>query len=390
MEKKYIYKSIATFILMQTIGIHVPVYGEDFLTTEEDTNISSLSNKLSDISITNLQTYEEGSTSFIKGSFNGTDVRFVRVEVNGDKKPLIRIGSEEIFSYYVRGLTKSDVVEVVLFDSNYREVARKKLTITDISTAEISNLETYEEGSSRFIKGNFIGNTVQFMRVEVNGEKRALIRPTVEGEINYYVRGLQRTDKVEFVLFNENYTELARKKVLISELSQAEITKFETYEEGKSSFIRGEFLGSTVKYMRAEVNGDKNNLIMPTEKGKINYYLRGLKATDKVDFVLFDENYTELTRKNIIVETNSSTEETEEGNYRNVMYYGDWSVWDGQGNFYPKDIPANRYTHINFSFLDMDANGDLLLTDPDAAFSNPVGTSNSWDDALSGVVPGLV
>ncbi|WP_275400326.1 immunoglobulin-like domain-containing protein, partial [Enterococcus faecium] len=138
--------------------------------------------------------------------------------------------------------------------------------------------------------------------------------------------------------------------------------------------------------------------------------LDGVKATDKedgdltskiqIDGTIDNEKSGEYTLIYSVEDSKNNkttanrvikvVEEVEEGNYRNVMYYGDWSVWDGQGNFYPKDIPANRYTHINFSFLDMDANGDLLLTDPDAAFSNPVGTSNSWDDALSGVVPGLV
>ncbi|WP_197914086.1 glycosyl hydrolase family 18 protein [Listeria sp. PSOL-1] len=75
--------------------------------------------------------------------------------------------------------------------------------------------------------------------------------------------------------------------------------------------------------------------------------------------------------------------------YRNVMYYGDWSVWGGQGNYYPKDIPADLYTHLNFAFLDFDSNGNLQLTDKDAAFGNPVGSGNTWGDALSGAIPAL-
>ncbi|WP_163654586.1 glycosyl hydrolase family 18 protein [Listeria sp. PSOL-1] len=75
--------------------------------------------------------------------------------------------------------------------------------------------------------------------------------------------------------------------------------------------------------------------------------------------------------------------------YRNVMYYGDWSVWGGQGNYYPKNIPANLYTHLNFAFLDFDSNGNLQLTDKDAAFGNPVGSGNAWGDELSGAIPAL-
>lgn len=42
----------------------------------------------------------------------------------------------------------------------------------------------------------------------------------------------------------------------------------------------------------------------------------------------------------------ASTTET-----RNVMYYGDWSIWGGEGQFYPKDIPAEQLTHLTLRFL---------------------------------------
>lgn len=59
--------------------------------------------------------------------------------------------------------------------------------------------------------------------------------------------------------------------------------------------------------------------------------------------------------------------------YRNVMYYGDWSIWGGEGNFYPKDIPADQLTHLNFAFLDFNSNGDLVFTDKDAAVGRLLG-----------------
>ena len=52
--------------------------------------------------------------------------------------------------------------------------------------------------------------------------------------------------------------------------------------------------------------------------------------------------------------------------YRNVMYYGDWSIWGGQKQFNPKDIPADQLTHLNFAFLDFDEHGNLQFTDKDA------------------------
>ncbi|WP_082238886.1 glycosyl hydrolase family 18 protein [Niameybacter massiliensis] len=76
---------------------------------------------------------------------------------------------------------------------------------------------------------------------------------------------------------------------------------------------------------------------------------------------------------------------------RNVMYYGDWSVWGGQGNFYPQDIPADQLTHLNFAFLDFESEGNLIFTDKDAAIGNPLGQAGvTWGDVNAGILPALV
>lgn len=81
------------------------------------------------------------------------------------------------------------------------------------------------------------------------------------------------------------------------------------------------------------------------------------------------------------LETESQTQ------LRNVMYYGDWSIWGGQGNFYPDGIPADQLTHLNFAFLDFDANGNLVFTDKDAAIGAPVGMAGvQWGGANAGIL----
>ena len=75
---------------------------------------------------------------------------------------------------------------------------------------------------------------------------------------------------------------------------------------------------------------------------------------------------------------------------RNVMYYGDWSIWDGGKNYYPKDIPADQLTHLNFAFLDFDKEGNLIFTDKDAAVGAPVGqTGVQWGAANAGILNAL-
>ena len=45
--------------------------------------------------------------------------------------------------------------------------------------------------------------------------------------------------------------------------------------------------------------------------------------------------------------------------YRNVMYYGEWSIYAGQKNFYPSKIDGSLITHLNFAFMDVDEKGNL-------------------------------
>ena len=46
--------------------------------------------------------------------------------------------------------------------------------------------------------------------------------------------------------------------------------------------------------------------------------------------------------------------------FRNIMYYGDWSIYNGPQNFYPSEINGKYITHLILSYLDMDSNGDLV------------------------------
>ena len=54
--------------------------------------------------------------------------------------------------------------------------------------------------------------------------------------------------------------------------------------------------------------------------------------------------------------------------YRKVLYYGDWSIYTGQRNFYPSEIDANLISHLIFAYVDLDSNGDLALFDEYADF----------------------
>ena len=94
--------------------------------------------------------------------------------------------------------------------------------------------------------------------------------------------------------------------------------------------------------------------------------------------------------------TELSTKEVKSANaeqppYRNVMYYGDWSIYSGQKNFTPDKIDGSLITHLNFAFMDADANGDLITTDTWADYENPnVGFSVGTDNKYAGVLGAML
>lgn len=78
-------------------------------------------------------------------------------------------------------------------------------------------------------------------------------------------------------------------------------------------------------------------------------------------------------------------------NYRSIMYYGDWSIEDSEGNFMPKDIPADQLTHLNFAFLDFDTKGNLEFTDEFAAVNSSIGNGDLAEGkAYAGILNGLL
>lgn len=88
--------------------------------------------------------------------------------------------------------------------------------------------------------------------------------------------------------------------------------------------------------------------------------------------------------------TQSVSESVASSSLRNVMYYSDWSIWEGQSNYYPQDLPSHLYTHLNFCFLDFDSAGNLMFTDTDAAVGASLNQDGvTWGDVNAGILPVL-
>ena len=88
------------------------------------------------------------------------------------------------------------------------------------------------------------------------------------------------------------------------------------------------------------------------------------------------------------LKVNAATGTEAAANYRNVVYYGDWSIYAGQKNYYPSRIDGSMITHLNFAFMDVDKNGDLVLCDEHADFQAILPEQNglTYGDPYAGVL----
>ncbi|EHQ9041247.1 hypothetical protein KI121_002596 [Enterococcus faecalis] len=251
--------------------------------------------------IASVYPYVEGKDNWVTGKYEGLAPAYIRVTVNGEKKPLVsfKATSDKTFKYYMPGLKGTDNVEVTLFNDAYQEVARKAVQVTAVEKVEITSIDTYKPGVSNWVTGKVSGTSAKYMQLVVNGQKVGLVssEDLAHGTFSYYKAGLKSTDKVEIILYDKNYQEVARKDVPIEGNAPAKITSVDPYEVGKSEWITGKIIGDNAAYIRVTVNGVKKAMVsFKNTDGTFKYYLAGLKSTDKVEVEIFDSEFNKLSQ----------------------------------------------------------------------------------------------
>ncbi|MBE8787345.1 immunoglobulin-like domain-containing protein [Enterococcus hirae] len=166
-----------------------------------------------------LDKYIIGRSTNVTGTYNGTDAKFIRAEVNGKKEALVQ--SKELASgkinYFVGNLKAGNNVVIVLFNNKYEEIGRQQVTLAEPVPIRF-NLDNYVLGDSNSITGTYDGTNAVYMQAEVNGKKEGLVKSKelASGKIKYYVGSLKQNDKAEIVLFDKNYQEIGRQVVPFS------------------------------------------------------------------------------------------------------------------------------------------------------------------------------
>ncbi|HCT9166128.1 TPA: hypothetical protein OUB70_001692 [Enterococcus faecalis] len=284
--------------LKATDKVIVAIYNANYeeLGQKEVTITPGMSTK-----IVNVYPYVEEKDNWITGKYEGLAPSYIGVTVNGVKKPSVSFKgtADKTFKYYLPGLKGTDKVEVTLFNDAYQEVARQTIQVIGVEKVEITSIDTYKPGVSNWITGKVSGTSAKYMQLMVNGQKTGLVSSDdlAHGTFSYYKTGLKRTDKVEIILYDKNYQEVAHKEVPIDGNTPAKITSVNPYEVGKSEWITGKITGENAAHIRVVVNGVKKPLLtFKNTDGTFKYYLVGLKATDKVDVEIFDSEFNKLSQ----------------------------------------------------------------------------------------------
>ncbi|EOB2765397.1 immunoglobulin-like domain-containing protein [Enterococcus hirae] len=173
------------------------------------------------VAITHVDPYIEGTSQHVSGSYTGDEVAYMRLTVNGEKKPLLATNNlpKGTFNYFDNNLKITDKVSIELFDGDYRVVGEANITIQKPEIVNITQVDPYTEGKSQFISGHYTGTGAAYMQVIVNGKKQALVPMSglPKNTFRYYQANLKKKDKVMVILYNKYYQQLATKEISISD-----------------------------------------------------------------------------------------------------------------------------------------------------------------------------
>lgn len=264
--------------------------------------------------ITSIDSYVEGESQFISGTYTGNEPAYIRIVVNGEKKTLLSTKGlpKGTFKYYLSGLKATDLVSIQLFNVNYSLLGEASLTIKRLEPVKITKIHPYVAGNTSFVTGTYTGDEVAYMRLTVNGQKQTLVSTETlpKGTFNYFTSTLKAADKVTIELFDADYRQVAESTVPIKSTEVVKVTKVDPYIEGKTQFISGNFVGSGAAYMQVIVNGKKQGLVPMTglPKGQFKYYQAGFKKKDKVTIVLYNKDYKQVATKDVSISEDIHTQ----------------------------------------------------------------------------------
>ncbi|MBC6301412.1 immunoglobulin-like domain-containing protein, partial [Listeria booriae] len=246
-----------------------------------------------------------GVDGYIKGTYTGSSVNKLAIEVNGTIQQKITVTGSP-YQYYAKGKVTSatDQVYVISYNANGDQLKRVKVDIKTLSSGTITPA-TFYVGKDNYVTGTLTGDISKFS-LTINGVETTRINVTTAPTFRYYANNLIRnlTDVVTVNGYDSAGKLLDSKPVTVDENrgNQGAIATVATFTLGKDSYVTGTYTGDIAK-VELQVNNVALQRITVPKDGTIKYYAKGKinALTDVVKLVGYDSTGVAVSTKVITV-----------------------------------------------------------------------------------------
>ncbi|MBC2173888.1 immunoglobulin-like domain-containing protein [Listeria booriae] len=252
-----------------------------------------------------------GTDARVTGTYTGA-VKKVALEVNGTIYSAVAVAADGTFQYYAKDkiLSKTDVVNVIGYDSVGAVVEKKAVKLTDgVAGAGSLTPANFKLGTDVRVTGTYTG-AVKKVALEVNGTIYSAVAVAADGTFQYYAKDkvLSKTDVVKVIGYDANNQVVDTKTVTIGDAAVAEGKAFPAeFKLGTDPRVTGTYTGD-VKKVALEVNGTLYAAVGVAADGTFQYYAKDkvLAKTDVVKVIAYNANNQVVDTKTVTITDGSS------------------------------------------------------------------------------------
>ncbi|MBC1273049.1 immunoglobulin-like domain-containing protein [Listeria booriae] len=246
-----------------------------------------------------------GADNYIKGSYSGSSVSKLAIEVNGVvQQKITATGSP--YQYYAKGKVTAgtDQVYVISYNANGDQLKRVKVNVKTLTSGTITPA-TFYIGTDNYVTGTLTGDVSKFS-LTINGVETAKINVTTAPTFRYYANNLIRnlTDVVTVNGYDSAGKLLDSTTLTVDKQrgNQGSIATVAPFTLGKDSYVTGTYTGDIAK-VELQVNDTTLQRITVPADGTIKYYAKGKinALTDVVKLIGYDSTGVAVSTKVVSV-----------------------------------------------------------------------------------------
>ncbi|MBC1985164.1 immunoglobulin-like domain-containing protein [Listeria booriae] len=246
-----------------------------------------------------------GIDNYIKGTYTGSGVAKLAIEVNGTlQQKITATGSP--YQYYAKGkvTAATDQVYVISYNANGDQLKRVKVDVKR-PTAGTLTPDTFYIGTDNYVTGTLTGDISKFS-LTINGVETTKINVTTAPTFRYYANNLinSLTDIVTVNGYDNAGKLLDSKPVTVSQDrgNPGTIATVAPFKLGKDSYVTGTYTGDIAK-VELQVNDTSLQRISVAADGTIKYYAKGKinATTDVVKLVGYNSAGVAVSTKLVTV-----------------------------------------------------------------------------------------